>query len=78
MENGFATAIPLIGPKPPPDRPRLVFVVPGNQTSWNPLKAFKQGLEGDRANEAYLLRGYRCPACGTVELIAKDKVAWTP
>ena len=78
MEDGYATAQGLIGGNPPPGEPKLVFVVPGGKTSVNPIKAFQQGLQGDRANEAYMLRGYRCPSCGTVELIALDRVTGEP
>jgi len=78
MQDGYATAIGLMGEVLPPDSPRLVFVVPGETTSENLIKAFKQGLQGDPANAAYSLRGYRCPRCGSVELIALDKVAWKP
>ena len=70
MEDGYTTAFGLAT--------GLLFVVPGEQTSWNPIKAFQQGLQGDQANEAYLLRGHRCPGCGTVELVARERVAWTP
>lgn len=78
MEDGYATAQGLIGGNPPPGEPKLVFVVPGGRTSGNPIRAFKQGLQGDRANQAYLLRGCRCPACGTIELVALESVAWPP
>jgi hypothetical protein len=78
MEDGYATALGLIEGNPPPGGPKLVFVVPGERTSANPIKAFQQGLQGDLANQAYLLRGKRCPACGLVELVAVDPVAWTP
>ena len=77
MEDGYATPIGY-GPMETHDNPGLVFVVPGEKTSGNPIKAFTQGLEGQRANAAYQLRGYRCPACGSVELIAPDKVTWKP
>jgi hypothetical protein len=56
----------------------FVFVVPGNPTSINPVTAFQQGLKGDRTNEAYRLQGYRCPGCGSVELMATEKVPWSP
>ncbi len=78
MEDGYATAIGLVASNTASGDPKLVFVVPGKHTSWNPIKAFQQGLQGERANEAYLLRGYRCPGCGTVELVALDRVEWTP
>jgi DNA-directed RNA polymerase subunit RPC12/RpoP len=78
MENGYATALGLMAGDMSSGNPKLVFVVPGVQTSGNPIKAFQQGLQGDQANKAYLLRGYRCPGCGTVELIALEEIVWTP
>ena len=76
MEEGFATAIGLIGPTP--WKPRLVFVVPGQATSVNPLRALQQGLQEARQNQAYLLRGYRCTNCGAVELVAAERTDWEP
>jgi hypothetical protein len=75
MEAGYATALGLIGSNPLSGSPRLVFVVPGQPTSTNPVKAFRQGLESERSSEAYLLRGHRCPKCGAVELSAVDKAS---
>jgi hypothetical protein len=49
----------------------LTFVVPGEPTSANPLKAFRQGLDGE-ADRVYWLEGYRCCSCGGVELYAKQ------
>jgi hypothetical protein len=73
MEPGYATALGLIGDLTAPDTPRLLFVVPGERTSANPVKAFQQGLHGERDSKAYLLRGYRCPGCGVVELSATEE-----
>lgn len=78
MEAGYTTAIGLVGSNPLTRDPKLVFVVPGQPTSGNPIKAFQQGLEGNRGNAAYLLHGHRCPNCGVVELIATDRTPWTP
>jgi hypothetical protein len=77
MEGGYTTAVGLIGLGRAVDAPKLVFVVCGEQTSGNPAKAFAQGLREAPEDEAYLLRGHRCPACGTVELVALDALAWT-
>jgi len=76
IEEGFATATGLI-PTPLSD-PRLVFVVPGEKTSPNPLQALQQGLEQAPANRAYLLRGRRCTECGAVELFATETTPWVP
>jgi DNA-directed RNA polymerase subunit RPC12/RpoP len=78
MEDGYATAMGLIAANPPAGEAKLVFVVPGQSTSPNPIKALQQGLRDERENAAYLLRGYRCPRCGTVELLAREKIPWTP
>ena len=78
MAAGYATALGLIGGNPPSGNPKLIFVVPGQPTSLNPIKAFQQGLRNEQTNEAYLLRGHRCPSCGTVELLATERTPWTP
>jgi hypothetical protein len=75
MQAGYTTARLWATADPSPsDEPKLVFVVPGEPTAANPIQAFKQGLKGVQANQVYLIRGYRCPACGTVELIAEEKM----
>ena len=76
MEPGYATAYGLVGGQD--GNPHIVFVVPGEPTSCNPIKAFQQGLKDEKAAEAYLLRGYRCPSCGLVELVAEEKTSWMP
>ena len=81
MEFGYtcltwtnAVATPLSGTS----KIKLVFAIPGEQTSPNPVKAFKQGLSGIPAGKAFEMQGCRCPACGTVELIAQDQVEYLP
>lgn len=78
MVAGYATALGLIGGDMPAGEPRLVFVVPRQATSWNPIEAFQQGLRNEPANEAYLLRGMRCPKCGLVEWVATENTPWIP
>jgi hypothetical protein len=78
MAAGFATALGLLGGNPPPGDAKLVFVVCGEPTSPNPIHAFKQGLQEERSNKAYLLRRYRCPACEIVELIATNLIPYMP
>ena len=73
MMLGYATASGVLV-----TNVKLVFVVPGERTSANPIKALKQGLQTAPASEAYLLHGHRCPKCGRVELIALDEIPWTP
>lgn len=73
MKNGYLTASGFIGGAVGSADKRLVFVVPGEETSANPLRAFEQGLHNAQTNETYILRGYRCPNCGTVELRAIEK-----
>jgi phage FluMu protein Com len=82
MEDGYTTwtHTRFVGTPPVGSRHLnlLVFVVPGEPTSINPVKAFKQGLQENAASKAYELRGYRCPKCGTVELKALDSVECAP
>jgi len=78
MKAGYATALDLLFADSTHNVPKLVFVVAGERTSVNPIKAFKQGLQDTAANEAFLLRGHRCSACGRVELLALDQIPWTP
>jgi hypothetical protein len=74
MEQGFTTAVGLIGGgKLDGKQPHLAFVVVGQPTSSNPLKAFQQGVSGEPANCAYPLWGVRCSQCGFVELYAVDR-----
>jgi hypothetical protein len=73
MEPGVATAHGLFGGAvAPAAEPRLVFVVTGTPTSGNPITAFRQGLAGEPGDRSYLLRGFRCPSCGRVELFANE------
>jgi predicted RNA-binding Zn-ribbon protein involved in translation (DUF1610 family) len=72
MEAGTATPRGMIVPAAGAE-PRLVFVVPGTPTSGNPIAAFKQGMAGEPDDRAYLIRGYRCPSCGRVELFATER-----
>ena len=75
-EDGFCTASDFVGT--PPSEARLVIVVPGEATSANPLRAFRQGLDDAKQNEAYVLRGRRCTNCGAVELFATEAITWEP
>ena len=77
MEAGAATALGLVGGATrPAAEPRLVFVVPGTPTSANPVTAFRQGMASEPGERAYLLRGYRCPRCGMVELAATESITF--
>ncbi len=78
MEAGYTTATGLVGSNPLTRDPKLIFVVPGQATSRNPMKAFQQGMAGERTDAAYLLHGHRCPNCGVVELFATERTPWTP
>ena len=54
---------------------RLEFVIPGTETSLNPLKAFKQGLSSEPSDQVYdfsKMTGLRCHACGYLELCALE------
>lgn len=49
----------------------LEFVVPGERTSINPFKAFKQGLSDESAvgvHDISKLTGHLCSKCGFLEL----------
>lgn len=80
MERGFTTAAGLIGgPKVESRTPQLIFVVPGEPTSLNPVQAFKQGASGEPADRRYFVFGTRCSACGFLELhAAGEHTASTP
>lgn len=68
MERGFTTAAGLIGgTKTESRQAQLVFVVPGAAASLNPIKAFKQGLSGEKASREYRILGARCSGCGFLE-----------
>ena len=72
MEVGVASAKGLLGSFASAGDPRLMFITLGQPTSANPVKAFKQGIAGERPNEGFLIRGKRCAACGFLELYATD------
>ena len=55
------------------DRVRVVFVVPGVKTSWNPVEAFRQGLSDELEDKTFDLSemgGYLCQTCGHIDLYA--------
>jgi hypothetical protein len=71
LEAGFTTATGLIGGDGiEAGKPRLVFVVPGPRPSWNPVKAFQQGLAGSHGDQVHGITGFRCQQCGALELYA--------
>lgn len=76
MEEGFTNANGLLFANS--WKPQLVFVIRREPTSINPVRAFIQGLRKAPENEAFWLRGRRCPVCGVVELIATDQTHWLP
>jgi hypothetical protein len=70
MERGLAQGIciDLLSP------PQLKFLIPGEPTPSNPIKAFQQGLHGEgRSDQSYGIEGVRCTACGYLELYAQQK-----
>jgi len=70
-EAGVATAFGLLfGGVVPKDKPRLQFVMGGSPTSSNPLKAFRQGIEGEPDTRVFWIEGERCSNCGYLELFA--------
>jgi len=72
LEQGFTTAAGLIGGEKAEGRhAQLIFVVAGTRTSFNPVKAFKQGRADEPANRRYRIFGVRCSHCGFLELYGK-------
>jgi hypothetical protein len=51
---------------------QLKFVVSGTPTSWNPLHALAQGMSHEPEDRTYGIVGFRCSACGYLELFAID------
>ena len=73
MEDGFAK---VVWPRESMlEKPRFLFVIPGEPTSLNPLVAFKQGLEQAPEDDVYVLTGRRCVQCGLVELFATERTS---
>jgi hypothetical protein len=66
-----AVASIALGPAPS----QVTFVVTGNPTSLNPIKAFKQGAADEPADRRFLLAGARCSGCGFVEFYAAEPIA---
>jgi hypothetical protein len=48
----------------------LDFIIPGVPTSWNPIKAFRQGMAGEKEDERFKVMVWRCSRCGFLELYA--------
>ena len=75
MQVGVATAEGLMaGWMAEEEQARLIFVTLGNVTSKNPIKAYKQGLADEPANQCFRIRGERCANCGYLELFATDRL----
>ena len=73
MEAGVATAAGLLfGAVTPKSEPRLQFVVPGTQTSMNPITAVRQGLTDEPSDRVFWIKGNRCSECGFLELYANE------
>ncbi|MGE5609254.1 MAG: hypothetical protein ACM359_08370 [Bacillota bacterium] len=66
MEAGITTTLRGIEEVP------LHFIVPGESTSANPVKAFMQGLAGAPSDRIYFIKGFRCSQCGFLELYASE------
>jgi hypothetical protein len=76
IEAGFTTALGLIGGSGLEGQDaQLIFVVEGERTAANPVRAFQQGVAGVPHNRAYTIRGLRCARCGTLELYADKAYA---
>jgi hypothetical protein len=74
MEHGYATAKGLLGgEKTANEESQLLFFIPGSPTSWNPIKAFQQGLQDEKVTQTFAVVGSRCANCGYLELYAEAK-----
>lgn len=75
LEGGFTTALGLVfGAQREGEESRLIFVVPGTHTSPNPIRAFQQGLADESSQKSYRISGYRCSACGALDLYADEEI----
>ena len=74
LQAGFTSAIGLVGGAVR-DNPHsaLIFVVPGQRTSANPIMAFQQGLADEPSDRSYHVRGFRCSNCGALDLYADEE-----
>jgi hypothetical protein len=74
MHSGFTTAAGLFGPEQPGTQvAELLFVVAGTPTAWNPIRAFKQGVEDEPADRGYRIEGMRCTQCGFLEFYGRGE-----
>ncbi|MFO0917193.1 MAG: hypothetical protein U0872_02635 [Planctomycetaceae bacterium] len=71
LNAGFTTALLGFGPRIEDRKSKLLFVELGNPSSLNPIAAFQQGLREEPGDTAYLIDGYRCSKCGSLELYAE-------
>ncbi len=72
MEAGYAQSRFAFGAFTAAGDSHLVFVVPGEPTSLNPMTAFRQGAEQHPGDQKYILRGRRCTNCARIELSAEE------
>ncbi|HEX7450147.1 MAG TPA: hypothetical protein VF306_21480 [Pirellulales bacterium] len=72
MEPGYAQSRFAFGPFMAAGDSHLIFVVPGEPTSLNPMTAFRQGAEQRPDDQKYVLRGRRCTNCARIELFAEE------
>lgn len=49
------------------------FIIPGDPIPWNPVKAFLQGLHGDKDDVAFPVTAWRCADCGLLEIYARQE-----
>lgn len=55
------------------DDSHLIFIVPGERTSANPMTAFRQGIEEHPSDRKYIIRGRRCTNCARLEWFAEEQ-----
>ena len=74
LQAGVTSAIGLVG-EVVRDSPHagLMFVVPGQRTSANPITAFQQGLADEPSDRFYQVKGFRCSNCGALDFYADEE-----
>lgn len=51
----------------------VLFIIPGEPTSANPVKAFMQGMHGAKEDVPLPVTAWRCGQCGLLELYARQE-----
>jgi hypothetical protein len=70
MERCIVKSLAIDGDGKPADESSVVVRKLGNKVSWNPIKAFYQGMNGEPDDVDFPLLAFRCPRCARVEFFA--------